>query len=59
MGCMTPPVGTALYTVCDILDVPIEEYFKETLPFYAAIIVLVLIMVFIPNVIMWLPNLLY
>ena len=59
MGCMTPPVGTALYTVCDILDVPIEEYVKESLPFFAAIIVLVIIMVFIPGVIMWLPNLLY
>ena len=59
MGCMTPPVGTALYTVSDILDVPIEEYFKEPLPFSAAFIVLVLILVFIPNVIMWLPNLLY
>ena len=59
MGCMTPPVGTALYTVCDILDCPIEEYFKETMPFYAAVILLTLAMVFIPDVIMWLPNLLY
>ena len=59
MGCMTPPVGTALYTVCDILDCPIEQYFKETMPFYAAVIVLVIICVFIPDVIMWLPNLVY
>lgn len=59
MGVMTPPVGTALYTVCDILDVPMEQYFVETLPFYAAIIVLVLIIIFIPGVIMWLPNLVY
>lgn len=59
MGCMTPPVGTALYTVCDILDCPVEEYFKETMPFYIAVIVLVLIMIFIPDVIMWLPNMLY
>ncbi|WP_317855843.1 TRAP transporter large permease [Chakrabartyella piscis] len=59
MGCMTPPVGTALYTVCDILDCPIEQYFKETLPFYAAVIVLVIIMIFIPDIIMWLPNMIY
>lgn len=59
MGCMTPPVGTALYTVCDILNCPVEDYFKETMPFYAAVIILVLIMVFIPDVIMWLPNLVY
>lgn len=59
MGCMTPPVGTALYTVCDILDCPVEQYFKETLPFYGAVIALTLLMVFFPGIIMWLPNLLY
>lgn len=59
MGCMTPPVGTALYTVCDILDCPVEQYFKETLPFYAAVVILVLVLVFMPQVVMWLPNMLY
>jgi len=59
MGCMTPPVGTALYTVCDILDCPVEQYFKETIPFYAAVILLVLALVFLPDLVMWLPNLLY
>ena len=38
---MTPPVGTALYTVCDILDVPVEQYCGND-AFYAAVIVLVL-----------------
>ncbi|MDR3265184.1 MAG: TRAP transporter large permease subunit, partial [Synergistaceae bacterium] len=59
MGCMTPPVGTALYTVCDILDCPVEQYFLETLPFYAAIVVLDVILIFIPDVVMWLPNLVF
>ncbi len=59
MGCMTPPVGTALYTVCDILDCPVEQYFKETLPFYAAVIGLSIVLIFVPDVVMFLPNLLY
>ena len=59
MGVMTPPVGTALYTVCDILDVPVEQYFVETLPFYAAVIVLVIVLIFVPDIVMWLPNLVY
>ena len=29
------------------------------MPFYPAVIILTLVMVFIPDVIMWLPNLLY
>jgi TRAP-type C4-dicarboxylate transport system permease large subunit len=59
MGCMTPPVGTALYTVCQILDVPLEDYVKETLPFYFAVIVLVIVLIFIPDVVLFLPNLVY
>ncbi len=59
MGVMTPPVGTALYIVCQILDVPLEEYIRETIPFYAAVILLVLILIFLPDVVMFLPNLVY
>jgi tripartite ATP-independent transporter DctM subunit len=59
MGCMTPPVGTALYIVCDILDCPVEVYFKQTIPFYAAVIGLDIILIFIPDVVMFLPNLIY
>ena len=59
MGCMTPPVGTALYIVCDILDCPIQVYMKQTLPFYLAVIALDIILIFIPGVVMWLPNLVF
>ena len=58
-GCMTPPVGTALYTVCQILDAPLEEFIKETMPFYIAVILLVIVLIFIPDVVMFLPNLIY
>lgn len=59
MGCMTPPVGTALYVVCDILDCPVEHYFKETLPFYLAVVAEVIFLVFVPQIVTFLPNLLY
>ncbi|MDR2434981.1 MAG: TRAP transporter large permease [Treponema sp.] len=59
MGCMTPPVGTALYIVCEILDCPVDIYFRQTIPLYAAVVLLDLILIFIPDVVMWLPNLVY
>ncbi len=59
MGTMTPPVGTALYTVCQILDAPLEQFIKETMPFYIAVIFLVIVLIFIPDVVMFLPNLIY
>jgi len=59
MGCMTPPVGTALYTVCQVLDAPLEDFVKETIPFYFAVILLVIFLIFVPDVVMFLPNLIY
>ncbi len=59
MGVMTPPVGTALYIVCDIMGCPIEEYVLETLPFFAAVVLLVIILIFVPDVVLFVPNLLY
>ena len=32
MGCMAPPVGTACYSVCDIMGCPISEYVKYSIP---------------------------
>ncbi len=59
MGTMTPPVGTAIYTVSQILDAPLDQFIRESLPFYAAVVFLVIVMIFIPRVILFLPNLVY
>ena len=59
MGVMTPPVGSALYTVCGILKCPVEEYTKEALPFFLAVMLEMIVLVFFPNVVLFLPNLIY
>lgn len=48
LGVMTPPIGAALYSVCGIIDCPVEEYTKEALPFFAAIMLELIILVFFP-----------
>lgn len=58
LGSMTPPVGVAMYTVCSILDTPIEEYTVESLPFVAMICLVVLILALFPGLVLWLPNML-
>ncbi|MBL4808378.1 MAG: TRAP transporter large permease [Rhodobacteraceae bacterium] len=57
LGSMTPPVGVAMFTVCSLLDTPIEEYVKESLPFLVAIIGLIAFLLFVPELVLWLPNL--
>ncbi|MDD3903443.1 MAG: TRAP transporter large permease [Sphaerochaeta sp.] len=59
LGGMTPPVGTAMYSACAILKCPIDEYTKESIPFFGAIFVELAILIYLPQIFMWLPNLVF
>ena len=56
LGSMTPPVGVAMYTVCSILNCPIEEYVIESLPLILAIVLVVAFLALFPGVVLFLPN---
>ncbi|MDX9861852.1 MAG: TRAP transporter large permease subunit, partial [Rhodospirillales bacterium] len=58
MGSMTPPVGVAMFTVCGLLKCPTHEYVLESLPFAVTILGVVAILVFIPEVVLFLPRVL-
>lgn len=58
-GVMTPPVGTALYTTSDIMGCSVEETVKYGYPFYIAVLLVVVFMVFFQDAILFLPNLVY
>lgn len=59
MGSFTPPVGVVIYAVCSILDVPLKDYLIESLPFLISVLILVALMVIFPDIILFLPNLVY
>lgn len=59
MGNLTPPVGIAMYTVCDILDIDLKDYIIESIPFFVATMVEVAVMLFMPQIVMFLPNLIF
>lgn len=56
LGSMTPPVGVAMYTVCSLLDCPVEEYVIESLPLIGAVLLLVLVLALWPGLVLFLPN---
>ncbi len=58
LGSMTPPVGVAMYTVCGLLDTPMDEYAREALPLIIAVVALIFTMAFVPQIVMFLPDLL-
>lgn len=57
LGSMTPPVGVAMYTVCSLLGCKVEEYVRESIPFVAAILVLVAVLLAFPDLVLFLPRL--
>ena len=58
LGAMTPPVGVAMYAVCGILKCPTQEYVRESWPFFAAILFLVVVLMLLPGLVLFIPNLL-
>lgn len=58
IGLCTPPVGGALFVGCSIGKVSIEKVTKSLLPFYAAMVIVLLLITFIPGIVMFIPNLL-
>lgn len=59
LGCMTPPVGTGIYVVCGIEGCSIGDFIKESIPFFVAILIEVLVLILIPQLSLFLPNLVF
>ncbi len=60
MGVITPPVGINVFVVAGIAkDVPLETIFKGVLPFLIALVIGTIIIIAVPPISLWLPNLMY
>lgn len=60
MGVITPPVGINVYVVSGIdRDIALEDIFRGALPFLLALIVGTGFMIMFPQIILYLPNLMY
>ncbi|UCF57731.1 MAG: TRAP transporter large permease [Deltaproteobacteria bacterium] len=58
MGVITPPVGVNVYVVYGVAkDVPLEVIFKGVLPMLIALLICNLILLFLPQIALYLPSL--
>nr|WP_281243042.1 TRAP transporter large permease subunit [Gracilibacillus ureilyticus] len=57
VGLVTPPVGSVLFVGSAIGRISIEKASKGMLPFYGAMIVVVLLVAYVPEVSLFLPSL--
>lgn len=56
LGLCTPPVGTSLFVGCAIADLPIEKSMKAFVPFYASMVVTLILIIVFPQLSLWLPS---
>ncbi len=56
VGLGTPPVGSLLFIGCSVSQVKIETVIKPLLPMFVVMILCLLLVTYIPEISMWLPN---
>jgi tripartite ATP-independent transporter DctM subunit len=58
IGLITPPVGGTLFVGSAVSGVPIERLIKPLMPFFAVMILVLLLITYIPDIVMLVPDLL-
>ena len=58
LGLLTPPVGNVLYILSDFSGMSITDIFRAMLPYIIGLLILDLVLFFIPEITLFLPNLL-
>jgi tripartite ATP-independent transporter DctM subunit len=59
IGNFTPPVGAAMFAVCSILKCPVGDYTRESLPFLVAVAAVTLLLIFVPEIVLFVPDLIF
>jgi len=59
LGLLTPPIGIVMLIVCSFFRTTIPVYFKESMYLFLAMSVLLVVIILVPAITTWLPNLIY
>jgi tripartite ATP-independent transporter DctM subunit len=59
IGLTTPPFGVLLFIVSGITKVPLQEIIKDTVPLIIVLIVVLFLITYIPEIVLFLPNYFY
>jgi tripartite ATP-independent transporter DctM subunit len=57
IGLVSPPVGSVLFVACAVAKVKLEQMIRPLLPMYAAMIVVLMLVTYVPAISEWLPAL--
>ena len=58
MALVTPPVGACLFVACGVGRIKMEELVRSIMPFIAVAVILLLLVTYIPELTLWVPDML-
>jgi len=56
IGTITPPLGVVMFVVTEIAEINVSQFVKSVWPFWIVLIICLLILTFIPQLVLWLPQ---
>ena len=56
IGLITPPYGILLFVINAVTDIPLGEIIKETWAFIVVLIGALLLLILVPDIVLWLPR---
>jgi tripartite ATP-independent transporter DctM subunit len=59
IGCITPPMGVLMFVTCGITGCKTKDFLKEAVPYFAMLLVVLLLVTFVPVVSVGIVDLLY
>jgi tripartite ATP-independent transporter DctM subunit len=57
IGMLTPPMGGILFVTCKVAELPLKDLLKEIWPFIIWLVIALMIVTYVPQTVLWLPNL--
>ena len=58
IGLVTPPLGQLMFLIAGVSGIPVGAIMKEVWPFLIVLITLLFILLYVPQLTLWLPELL-
>jgi len=56
---ITPPLAMGVFVTCQMFKAKVEDVTKGTLPFFIILVIHLLLFLFLPDLLLWLPRLVY
>jgi TRAP-type C4-dicarboxylate transport system permease large subunit len=59
IGMISPPVGMSVYMLSPIVKLSVGKIFRAVAPYFVTLLIALVIITYVPQVTLWLPNLMF